>query len=125
MRLTSITVLLIVFLIQSIHTQSWKNKFFAPGINVHDLEIEFDQYWSVDDLDRSHRDYKSYARLLEKMKKRTKEDGTIKNQMSIKELHNLHRNNQVQHQGLSNAWRQIGPKLSPTRPNSGFSGVVV
>jgi len=116
-------IIVLVFVKISGNAQIWKDKFHDPKVNVNKLEIEFEQHWSNPNIDRSHRDYKTYSRLLQKMKKRTRDDGTLKSQMSIRELLELNRRNSQQHQGLSNSWRQIGPKLNPTRPNSNFSGV--
>lgn len=123
MRMSSCILFLFILINQLAYAQSWKNKFFDSAVNVHSLEKEFDEYWSVPGHDKSHRDYKTYSRLLDKMKKRTKLDGALKAQMSIKELKTLNQANNQQHQGLTNAWRQIGPKLSPTQPNSSYSGV--
>ena len=120
------SITLFIFLLfnsLTLFSQDYKDKFSDPNVNVFELEKAFFEYWNDERQALDDSEFKHYSRLLQRMKKRTNIKGKLGKPMSYNEMKELDKRNRQQHVGLTNAWRQIGPKGTPPRPNSSFSGV--
>jgi len=103
------------------YSQNWHEKFHTQGVNVLQLEKEFNEYWNQRDLQQVGGEYKQYARMLYQMKKRIDKDGFLIEPTPIEELVTLDKKkkaNMKRHKNIIVPWVSLGPNKSPARTHN-------